>query len=338
MANGYLYVMAGENSAVTQSINYYAKLNTDGSTGAWNTTSSLPAARRNFTSVVSNGYIYAIGGDNSGSQSTVYYAKLNTNGTIGSWSTAVSSLPAVRSSHVSVIVNGYVYVIGGNDGAAVQATVYYGQTSRVYIGASLDLIGMSNGTLTDPGDSNQGSPGGSITAGNGVFVGNLQVQGQGSFAQGISVGGNSVVGGSALFQNSANSTTAFQIQNALGSSALGVDTTPLNGILTNQSFENSDVSAWTYSGTPGSVSRSTTEKLYGSASLQVITTANANSAAAARRKLWAKVRRGGGFRRARTAPAISGVGGYTKWRAVSCTVASHFSLFSSGGSGGVTFG
>jgi hypothetical protein len=80
-----------------------------------------------------------------------------------------------------------------------------------------------------------------------------------------------------LSQNATNSTTAFQVQNANGSNALSVDTTPLNSILSNSSFENTNVSAWVYLGTPGSVARDTSQQYYGNASLKVITTANANN-------------------------------------------------------------
>ncbi len=262
VANGWMYVLSGEAGGTTSSINYYAKLNTDGSIGAWNTTSALPAARKIFSSVVSNGYVYVLGGQNSGAQSSVYFAKLNLNGTLGSWITASNSLPAARESHSSVIANGYIYVIGGDNGSAVQTTVYYAQVSRVYIGGSLDLIGVSNGALNEPGDGNSGSAGGSISAGNGIFVGNLQVQGLGSFAQGIAVGGNVVVGGSALYRNSANTTTAFQVQDSSSAVVLSVNTTDgyvinngtqdIDNVIQNPSFEASGSGGGTGWYTPAS--------------------------------------------------------------------------------------
>ncbi|HEX4774701.1 MAG TPA: hypothetical protein VH234_04240 [Candidatus Saccharimonadales bacterium] len=76
-----------------------------------------------------------------------------------------------------------------------------------------------------------------------------------------------------------NTTTAFQVQNATGSVALNVDTTPLNTLLTNPSFENTNVSAWAYSGaTGGSTARTTAQAYIGSAALSVTsgTTATAN--------------------------------------------------------------
>jgi hypothetical protein len=93
------------------------------------------------------------------------------------------------------------------------------------MGGSLDLVGLNDGNLSDPGDSSSGSTGGSLTAGNTQIVGSLGVQGQSNFAQGVSVLGNFTNSGSALFHNSANSTTAFQIQNVAGTNLFNVDTT-----------------------------------------------------------------------------------------------------------------
>ncbi|OVE79123.1 hypothetical protein BVY00_01280 [bacterium G20] len=220
VANGYVYFIGGNNVSA-QSTVYYAKLNSDGSTGTWTTNANaLPATTAQHTSVVANGYVYVVGGGGT----TVYYAKLNSDGSTGTWTTNANALPASRSLHSSVITNGYVYVLGGNN-AGAQTTVYYASTSRLKVGGSLDLIGLPGQTLADPGDPSAGSSGGSVIAGNITAIGSLQAQGQGSFSQGLSANGNLTVGGSALFQNSANSTTAFQIQNVAGTSLFTVDTT-----------------------------------------------------------------------------------------------------------------
>jgi hypothetical protein len=55
-SNGFVYAIGGRNGPTPQSNVYYAKLNADGSTGAWTTSSNpLPFARFFATSVVSNG-------------------------------------------------------------------------------------------------------------------------------------------------------------------------------------------------------------------------------------------------------------------------------------------
>ena len=227
VANGYIYAIAGNDGSGAQSTVYYAKLNADGSTAAWSTNANaLTATRYDLTSVVSNGFVYASGGYSGGvAQSTVYYAKLNSDGSTSTWSTNTNALTGIRGDHSSVVANGYVYVIGGYNGTSGQTTVYYASTSRLKIGGNLDLVGLQGQNLGDDGGGGGvGSTGGSITAGNITAVGALQVQGQGAFAQGISIGGNITVGGSALFQNSANSTVAFQVQDAGGVSLLAVDT------------------------------------------------------------------------------------------------------------------
>src|SRR4051812_9855650 len=80
---------------------------------------NLPAARMNGATVVSNGYLYYIGGsDNStppAAQTTVYYAKMNANGTLGAWATT-TSLPTAANNGSAVVANGVIYVYGANDG------------------------------------------------------------------------------------------------------------------------------------------------------------------------------------------------------------------------------
>jgi N-acetylneuraminic acid mutarotase len=129
-SNGYLYAMGGgDASCATQGTVYYAQLNGDGSTGAWQTNSNaLPLALDGFSSVAANGYVYVLGGrDGSNTvRSAVYYAQINGDGSLGAWSTDINALPVARAVHDSVIVNGFVYVVGGeNSSFAPQSTIYY---------------------------------------------------------------------------------------------------------------------------------------------------------------------------------------------------------------------
>ncbi|HEU5004945.1 MAG TPA: hypothetical protein VFT49_02540 [Candidatus Saccharimonadales bacterium] len=208
VANGYAYEIGGCNSiGCSLSTVYYAKLNADGSTGTWQTnTNALPQARNYVTSVVNNGYIYAMGGGSS----TVYYAKLNADGSTGTWQTNTNALPQNLLNTTSVMANGYVYQIGGVVGGSYQSTVYYASTSRVSVGANLDLIGLQGG---------DGTAGGSLTANNITAAGNLQVDGSASVANGLNV-----VGAVAVQAGSSNSTSQFSIQNSSGSNLLNADT------------------------------------------------------------------------------------------------------------------
>src|SRR5206468_2725907 len=102
-----------------QSTVYFAKLNSDGTVGTFSTNSNyLPAIREYTSTLVANGYVYVIGGATSVGNvftSTVYYASLNANGTTGTWTTNTNYLPGARYGQGSIIANGYLYVVGGNN-------------------------------------------------------------------------------------------------------------------------------------------------------------------------------------------------------------------------------
>ena len=123
--NGYVYEIGGCSSTCPTTTVDYAPINSNGTLGTWTTTTSLPAATWQATSVVYNGYVYEIGGNNgTASVVTVDFAPINNNGTLGSW-TATTSLPVAINSATSVVYNGYVYEIGGNNGSANITTVDY---------------------------------------------------------------------------------------------------------------------------------------------------------------------------------------------------------------------
>ncbi len=66
-----------------------------------------------------------------------------------------------------------------------------------------------------------------------------------------------------------NSTTAFQVQNAVGSTALSVDTTSLNSLIVNGNAEGTDISAWA-SKQNATVTRDSTESYIGSNSIKTV--------------------------------------------------------------------
>jgi hypothetical protein len=230
IANGYLYVIGGQAPTTTQ----YAKLNANGTTGGWSLATALPGSRTSAGIAIANGYIYVIAGSNNGATfyASTYFASLSSDGSIGSWNCQGSAsdcsgvtqinataLPNTRYGFGSnaLSVNGYFYVIGGGNSTAA-ATMYYTSTSRIQVNGSVDLVGTSSENL------NEGGSGGTLTAGNTNIIGGLNVQESASILQGLSVGDDITVNGSALFKNGANSTTAFQVQNAAGINLLAVDT------------------------------------------------------------------------------------------------------------------
>jgi hypothetical protein len=154
-----------------------------------------------------------------------------------------------------------VGVVYAREGTGATVTLGSGGVPTVQLG-----VGGSQASVTSPADGQVQINGHNTTS-------QLIVQGQASQSSDyfdlipngtanplFSVNNN----GAVLAKNTTNSTTAFQVQNAAGSAALSVDTTPLNTRITNSSFEGSDVSMWLYNGTPGTVSRDTTQAYIGS--------------------------------------------------------------------------
>ncbi|PSO43460.1 hypothetical protein BRC19_00340 [Candidatus Saccharibacteria bacterium QS_5_54_17] len=114
--DGYLYVVGGSDpSGSVIASTEYAPINSDGTLGAWSTTSSLTRERTELGVAVHDDYIYATNGfDGTGELDSVEYAPINSDGTLGSWS-STSTTATAKSLHASVAHNGYLYVIGGLD-------------------------------------------------------------------------------------------------------------------------------------------------------------------------------------------------------------------------------
>jgi hypothetical protein len=97
--------------------------------GRWTSSASnnLPTPLKNMGYGYANGFIYLTGGDDGVSSATtsVYYSKIGAGGTL-SW-LSTTPLPVPRSGHKSFIQNGYIYVVGGEDGVGPLAvsTVYF---------------------------------------------------------------------------------------------------------------------------------------------------------------------------------------------------------------------
>jgi N-acetylneuraminic acid mutarotase len=127
-ANGYLYQAGGFSSGAgfSGSNVFYAKVNGDGTIGAWNNATSLPQAIFSHAGVAANGCVYVLGGEyyNGTVSSNVYYAKINADGSLGAWQMATPMPDDLQSLSASVW-NGRIYVIGGYDqNFALQNTVY----------------------------------------------------------------------------------------------------------------------------------------------------------------------------------------------------------------------
>jgi len=222
VANGYVYLAGGYTGSTVDSI-YYAKLNSDGTTGSWSAQSGkLSVTNENMALYVANGYLYTVGGDYG---LAVQAFPLSATGAVGTGIT-LTALPGALGSIAGEVsaaqANGYFYLIGGSSGAdgggTARNTVYYASTPRVQVGGGLDLVGYSGENL------NEGGSGGTLTAGNTSILGTLQVQDSANFARSVSVNGDLSIAGNAAIKSAVNATNAFQVQNASGNEIITVDT------------------------------------------------------------------------------------------------------------------
>lgn len=130
--NNFIYVLGGTDAVSQRSDVQYAPLNSDGSVGAWATTTNLGINMGNAAATAYNGYLYVTSG------TTVRYALIctgansgvggcgSTPGTVGTWNVG-SSLNVSHSYHAVVAKGGYLYVMG--DVSTGSATVEYAQIS-----------------------------------------------------------------------------------------------------------------------------------------------------------------------------------------------------------------
>ncbi len=128
--NGYIYQVGGAPNGGNGSSStiYYAPLNSDGTVGTWNTTTSLPQQLVGHSTVVNNDYMYVIGGmdTTAGLSNKIYYAPINVNGTIGSWTNG-GTVPDYSLEGTAVVNNNRVYVAGGiGSGFSPLADVFIG--------------------------------------------------------------------------------------------------------------------------------------------------------------------------------------------------------------------
>jgi N-acetylneuraminic acid mutarotase len=153
---GYVYVLGGQGQGESHYLSevLYAAVKGDGSLGSWQSATGLPSGRAYHSSVVSEGYVYVLGGNGlSGPLPDVLYAAVNEDGSLGSWQSTLS-LPQGGSSG-SVVCGNHLYAFGlsgvcfgsfdqqSYGGSPVLAEVVLSPDERLIVD-SLDV------TLSDP--------------------------------------------------------------------------------------------------------------------------------------------------------------------------------------------
>ena len=117
VASGFLYILGGYHYSdqmgifITNTV-YYARINPDGSVGAWQTANPLPRALAWMSAAVWNGRIYvAGGGDDTSLYADVWSAQIQSDGSLSPWA-AQTPLPNAVYMQAAV-ANGLLYVLGG---------------------------------------------------------------------------------------------------------------------------------------------------------------------------------------------------------------------------------
>jgi len=121
--NNYVYVVGGVIAGIISPSVIRVDLNNPA--GAWDDAgvTDLPAGRYDFAAVVSQGYLYVIGG-NTPSGITASVMRLDLNNPSGAWDdVGVADLPIARYRHEATVLNGKIYVVGGTISGASSSSV-----------------------------------------------------------------------------------------------------------------------------------------------------------------------------------------------------------------------
>ncbi|MFZ1598054.1 MAG: hypothetical protein WAW26_19580, partial [Anaerolineae bacterium] len=115
----WLYLLGGLHGEQATATVRRARINADGSLGAWQATTPLPVALDGHPAATHNNRIYVIGGYQ---QRSVYMASVHADGSLGAWQ-ALSQLPNARYATGAVVLNNTLYVLGGYDAAPLRTVL-----------------------------------------------------------------------------------------------------------------------------------------------------------------------------------------------------------------------
>ena len=104
-AEGYLFVAGGRTSFAGASTDVVlsAKINADGTLGAWHNATNLPKPLHDFAFVGFKGRLYVAGGVGAtGRSDEVYSASINGDGTLSAWDGSNAKLPSPRSDFAAL--------------------------------------------------------------------------------------------------------------------------------------------------------------------------------------------------------------------------------------------
>lgn len=141
-----IYLLAGIVNGVISTAVYTSVINSDGSLGAWTSTTALPVAMYGYSIIVVKNRIYLFGGHNgSAALSTIYTTTINSDGTLGTWA-ITTPLPLILNGSLAVMIKNSVYLIGGDNGTTIKSTIY---RASIYSDGSLG-VWENIGSLVSP--------------------------------------------------------------------------------------------------------------------------------------------------------------------------------------------
>lgn len=123
--NGYVYTVAGDAGSGQSNDVQFAQLNSNGTTSAWQATTSLPDSFVEPAVAAYGGHLYVMGGYNGATKNTVYIAAINNDGSVGSWTTSSNNLPYSANAATGFAHNGYLYYMGGVNFSTSYSNVRY---------------------------------------------------------------------------------------------------------------------------------------------------------------------------------------------------------------------
>lgn len=177
-----LYVVGGNDGSADQKYVRSAPINTNGTVGAWTTTSSTNNTHTLGSAVAQNGFVYAYGGYmnnmTANAPPIIEYAPINADGSVGTWQTTTAFMTP-RHSAAGWIHEGRLYIAGGgsqkNGGNAYYSDVQYAALDTISRTARYSKL-FSLGTQmsqANVGYNGQLGPGSSVTfttaGNNGIF-------------------------------------------------------------------------------------------------------------------------------------------------------------------------
>lgn len=129
--SGGLGLDSGGSTASARADVWGARLDADGTLGAWQSLTALPEPISHHASWARDGFLYVAGGlggdpfnDRSVARRNVYRARIAADGALGAWET-VNALPAWISTHAAALHHDHVYLVGGVADSRENSDVIY---------------------------------------------------------------------------------------------------------------------------------------------------------------------------------------------------------------------